>query len=114
MIQEQSLDEVKKLLKEKNQEAALAEVNHYYYVIPVHVALDKNLCVQEKYLLSVINSLDNDEHKHCYATNSYLEKCMGMKKRQLQNYISMLEKKGKIEVGFNDQNKRFIKSKIKK
>lgn len=66
--------------------------------IPADIWLNKELSIQEKVMLTEIDSLDNEEG--CFAGNKHFMSFMGLKDRRIKELISGLISKG------------FIKSKI--
>jgi DNA-binding MarR family transcriptional regulator len=66
-------------------------------VIPGEIYYNKDLTPQEKFLLSLIWWLDGAPH-HCYASNKYLAKHMNLSEKSIENMISVLKKKGHIQL----------------
>ena len=64
--------------------------------IPRGVWLSKNLTLQEKVLLTEINSLDND--KGCFASNSYFSEFFDLSRSRISQIIKSLTTKKYIKV----------------
>ena len=74
--------------------------------IPNDISSDSNLNLTEMRVLATIKALDKD--KSCFATNSYIAKCLNMSSRHVSRTITALEKKGYIAL----ENKNSFKRKI--
>ena len=69
----------------------------YYAIIPATIRYDKDLTANAKLLYGEISALCN-EKGHCWAKNSYFAELYGVDKKTISNWISMLAKKGYINV----------------
>lgn len=81
--------------------------------IPKEIWLNNQLSIQEKVILTEIDSLDNDEG--CFAGNKYFMNFMGLKERRIKELISGLINKGFInsEIIYK-QNSKEIEKRILK
>ena len=70
------------------------KAKNFFLYVPAIIDSDKDLSTTERYLLFRIINLDNDEG--CYATNSYLSKCLNCSVATISRSIKQLEKLGYI------------------
>jgi len=82
--------------------------DRHFFFLPHHIANDHELSIPERFLLCMINSLDNDDH--CYATNQYFADILGVDERHVRRLIHRLIKLKKIETKGKYKNRRIIKS----
>lgn len=78
--------------------------------IPKELYLNKELAWSEKILLIEIDSLDAEEH--CFASNEYFAKFLGVSERRIQQSINKLKQLGLVEQVYYDGRKRGLKSNI--
>lgn len=94
-------EEVKGVFKEPEKAHFLA--------MPYSILEDHSMTPTERILLSMINSLDRTKD-HCYATNEYFSKMIGVSERQVRKIITTLEELEKIKIKGRRKNRRIIKS----
>ena len=80
--------------------------------IPKEVWLDTSLSYFEKFLLSEIDSLDNEDG--CFASNDYFCKFFNEKERKIQDALANLKAKGYIYIEKFDGRKRTMRSNLKR
>ena len=83
--------------------------NTHFLAVPYSILEDHSMTPTERILLSMINSLDRTED-HCYATNEYFSKTIGVSERQVRKIITTLEELEKIKIKGRKKNRRIIKS----
>lgn len=64
--------------------------------IPAEIFHNQSLCPNEKILLALIWHLDQHQF-HCYASNKWLAKQIGISQKRIANIITKLKKQGLIE-----------------
>jgi len=65
--------------------------------IPRDIWLSIHLSVFDKILLAEIDSLDQSDNRHCFATNAYFSEFMGCSEKTITRSISNLTKTGLIK-----------------
>ncbi|SHI56124.1 DnaD and phage-associated domain-containing protein [Anaerovibrio lipolyticus DSM 3074] len=77
-----------------------------YLKIPFSILTDENLTLIEKLVLAEIVTLDNKDG--CTASNDYIAKVLGYKKRRVQDAIHRLKNKGYVNLEFVTPVSRII------
>ena len=72
---------------------------NFYSILPAHVRYDKNLTDKAKLIFSEITSLCNSNGE-CYAQNEYFENLYSLSERTVTRIISLLKKRGYIEIKY--------------
>ncbi len=76
------------------------------YWIPVELS-KMDLSKTEQFLLSMIDSLEEDAPNFCFASNAYLAEKMELSESQVSRYITKFKKMGLVEeAGFNGRRRR--------
>jgi hypothetical protein len=68
------------------------EERQHYWTIPDALYEDDRLSYSDKFLVALIDRLDNEEH--CWATNEYLAKRLRKTEQQVANSLTKLRKAG--------------------
>jgi|SRR5690349_5060029 len=81
------------------------EPTSFYYVIPGEVMHDPDLTIYEKMLYGLISGLSN-KYGHCFASNEWIGKIIGLQERQIQRYLKKMEMAGYLrrEIRSDDEN----------
>lgn len=81
--------------------------------IPGEILNNKELSLQEKFILSVILSLSK-EQGYCFASNEYIAKIMNVSTNRLSKLLSLIRKKKYIDIKlyYKSENKKVVKRQI--
>lgn len=97
-----------KVMHDEYEEQELNKDNELkYLVIPEEYLKDKTLDADEKFILSLIKLLDNENG--CFATNKYFADIMGRSEKTITRLIKKLDKKKYIKFVGKIKNKRVIR-----
>jgi len=99
---------VQDILSVSHEEKEVTPEERHFFIMPFHIANDHSLSIPERFLLSMINSLDKEDN--CYATNRYFADILGVSIRYISEMIATLKNKKKLAIVGRYKNRRIIKS----
>jgi len=76
--------------------------------MPKEVFESTSLTLTEKVCLSLIDALDGEDG--CWASNAYLQNCLNVEKRQMQNILAKLIEQGLVVRGYTQVGRRILKT----
>ena len=76
--------------------------------MPKEVFESTSLTLTEKVCLSLIDALDGEDG--CWASNAYLQNCLNVEKRQMQNILAKLIEQGLVVRGYTPVGRRILKT----
>ena len=76
--------------------------------MPKEVFQSSTLTLTEKVCFSLIDALDGDDG--CWASNAYLQNCLNVEKRQMQNILSKLIEQGLVVREYTPVGRRILRT----
>jgi len=76
--------------------------------MPKEVFQSSTLTLTEKVCFSLIDALDGDDG--CWASNAYLQNCLTIEKRQMQNILSKLIEQGLVVREYTPVGRRILRT----
>lgn len=108
MSEELTLKEALAVVNDKN--FAVKPKDQHFVIVQKYILNDKRLTGNEKLLVSLITSLDRQDH--CYATNQYFADILGVTARAIRKMINRLCDLGMIEYDGKFKNRRILISNV--
>lgn len=103
-----SLEEALAISKDKDYQ--VKPKDQHFIVVQKYILNDERLTGNEKLLVSLITSLDRQDH--CYATNQYFADILCVSERAIRKMLKHLIELGMVEYDGRFRNRRILVSNV--